>query len=185
MSGAVKSGLIFALVGILGVIVSTIVPALLHPILGICVCGPLAIVLNGAAAGYVGIRWSAGTAGVSQGVLAGAIAGIGALIGTVVLFVALLLFIRSIAQSDPELYEQVLREAMRQQPDANVDPALLNQMMNWMLPGVGFCLGLLNLSISLGLGALGGWLAVRNRPQPGAAPIIATPLGPPPLDPPS
>ena len=185
MSGAVKSGLIFALVGILGVIVSTILPAMLNPILGVCLCGPLAIVLNGTAAGYVGVRWSAGSAGVGQGVLAGTIAGVGTLIGTVALFVMLLLFVRSIAQTDPELYEQVLRDAMRQQPDVNLDPAAIDQMMSWMLPGVGFCLGVLNLLISLGFGALGGWLAARNRPQPGAAPAVATPLGPPPLDPPS
>jgi hypothetical protein len=185
MSGAVKSGLIFALVGILSLVVSTIVPAILHPALGLCLCGPLVVILNGTGAGYLGVRWSKEDAGVGQGVLAGAIAGIGVLLGTVALFVALLLFIRNIAQSDPELYEQVLREAMRQQPDVNLDPAALNQMMNWMLPGVGFCLGLLNLSLSLGLGALGGWLAVRYRPGPGATPMIQTPLGPPPLDPPS
>ena len=185
MSGAVKSGLIFALVGILGLIVSTIVPSLLHPALGICLCGPLVVVLNGAGAGYLGVRWSTGVAGVGQGVLAGAIAGVGMLLGTLALFVMLLLFIRGIAQTDPQIYEQVLREAMRQQPDANIDPAALDQAMNWMLPGAGFCFGLLNLSLSLGFGALGGWLAARNRPQPGAAPAIATPLGPPPLDPPS
>jgi hypothetical protein len=185
MSGAVKSGLIFALVGGVGMIASTIVPALLHPALGLCLCGPLSILLTGGGAGFLGVRWSSDNAGVGQGVLAGAIAGVGMLIGSVGLLVGLLFLIRSIAQADPQMYEQVLRNAIQQQPGADVDPAALDQAINLGMPIAGVCLGILALLLSLGFGALGGWLAVRNRPQPGSAPVVAAPLGPPPLDPPS
>jgi len=75
MSGAVKSGLIFALIGLIGVIAFTILPVLLGLIVGVFLCGPAVAVLNGGGAGYFGVRWSRGNAGVGQGVLAGAITG--------------------------------------------------------------------------------------------------------------
>ena len=46
------------------------------------------------------------------------------------------------------------------------DPAALDTIISIVGPGVGFCFGILNLLIALAFGALGGWLAVRNRPQP-------------------
>jgi hypothetical protein len=184
MSGAVKSGLIFAFVGIISLIAFTILPAMISPLLGICICGPLAVVLNGSGAGYVGVRWSKGSAGVGQGVLAGAIAGIGLLIGAVLLFVVLLMIVRSVAQNDPDLYAQVIENALRQQPEANIDPAELDQAMNILLPVAGFCFGLLALAFSVAFGALGGWIATRRRAgQEGPPSPPPQPFGPPPLSP--
>jgi hypothetical protein len=174
MSGAVKSGLIFALIGLIGVIAFTILPVLLGLIVGVFLCGPAVAVLNGGGAGYFGVRWSRGNAGVGQGVLAGAIAGVGSLIGAVILFVILLIIVRNIAQSDPQLYEQLLRNALQQQQGANLSPADLDTAMNLFIPIAGLCFGVLELLLSLAFGALGGWLATRNRAQP---------LAPPPMSP--
>ena len=175
MSGAVKSGLIFALVGIAAVAGFSFIPYV-----GALLCGPLAAALVGVGAGYYGVRWSPPTAGVGTGVLAGAIAGVGALLGSVLFW----LVVFAIARSMPE-FDQMLDEALRQQPNAQLDPSTVDTIFNVLGPILGICFGIINLVLALALGALGGWLAVRNRPQPGAVPTIATPLGPPPLDPPS
>jgi len=72
MSGAVRSGLIFALVGIVAEIGFSSIPGA-----GPLLCGPSVAMIIGAVAGYFAIRWSTGAAGVGQGVLAGTIAGVG------------------------------------------------------------------------------------------------------------
>src|SRR5262249_51858430 len=76
MSGTLKSGLIFAVAGIVGVLALSFVP-----FVGAVCCGPLAAGIIGTAAGYYGVRWSGEGAGIGQGLLAAAIAGVGALIG--------------------------------------------------------------------------------------------------------
>ena len=172
MSGAVKSGLIFAAVGVVGVLALSFVPGV-----GALCCGPLAAALIGTVAGYYGVRWSEASAGVGQGVLAGAIAGIGALIGAVVFFVIAL----SIARANPQ-FNQAIQDALRQQPNARgVTPADVNAMVSAIGPFVGLCFGTIELLIALALGALGGWLATRNR----TAPIQQPPMAPPPMAPPS
>jgi hypothetical protein len=175
MSGAVKSGLIFALVGIAAVAGLSFIPYV-----GALLCGPLAAALVGVGAGYYGVRWSPPTAGVGTGVLAGTIAGVGALLGSVLFWLVIL----AIARSMPE-FDQMLDEALRQQPNTQLDPSTVDMVFNLLGPILGICFGIFNLVLALALGALGGWLAVRNRPQPGVMPTVATPLGPPPLDPPS
>jgi hypothetical protein len=175
MSGAVKSGLIFALVGIAAVVGFSFIPYV-----GALLCGPLAAALVGAGAGYFGVRWSPPTAGVGAGVLAGAISGVGALLGSVLFW----LIIFAIARSMPQ-FQQTIEEALRQQPNAQISPSDMNALLNLIGPALGICFGIFNLLLAVGLGALGGWLAVRNRARLATAPSMPTPLGPPPLDPPS
>src|SRR5262245_55512863 len=107
MSGAVKSGLIFALVGIAAVAGLSFIPYI-----GALLCGPLAAALVGPGAGYFGVRWSPPTAGVGTGVLAGTIAGVGALIGSVLFWLVIFAIVRSMPQ-----FEQAIDEALRQQPN--------------------------------------------------------------------
>ncbi len=171
MSGAMRSGLIFAIAGIVGVLALSFVP-----LVGALCCGPLAAALAGGAAGYYGVRWSGTGAGIGRGVLAAAIAGVGALIGGAVFW----LISFSIVQSNPELYQQAMRQFLQQQPQTQVDPAALAASMRVIGPIIALCFGVLELLIALAIGALGGWLAARNRaptlPQP--------PMAPPPMAPP-
>jgi hypothetical protein len=175
MSGAVKSGLLFALVGIAAVIGFSFIP-LAGPIL----CGPFAAALVGIGAGYLGVRWSTPGAGIGTGVLAGAIAGIGALIGSIIFW----LIVLNMAQSIPGFQEQLQDTVQRQQPNAQLSPSDLAAIIQVAGPLIGFCFGVFNLLLSLGLGALGGWIAVRGSARQMAPPTITPPLGPPPLDPP-
>ena len=175
MSGALKSGLLFALVGVAAVVGFSFIP-LAGPLL----CGPLAAALVGAGAGYLGVRWSA-AGGVGTGVLAGAIAGIGTLIGAVIFW----LIAFNMIQSIPGFQEQIRESVQRQQPGGQIDPAQIDAIVRIGGPILGVCFGVFNLLLSLGLGALGGWMATRRRAQQMAPPTVSPPpMGPPPLDPP-
>ncbi|MEO7910483.1 MAG: hypothetical protein ABIV47_12615 [Roseiflexaceae bacterium] len=164
MSGALKAGLIFGVIGLIVVLAVAFIPAV-----GPIICGPLVAVIIGAVAGFYGVRWSAGTPGISRGVLAGTLAGVGMLLGAVIAYTILV----GMARSNPMFQEQI-QEALRRQPNAQIDPAALNTIVGIMGPAVGFCFGILNLLIALAFGALGGWLAIRNRP-PALPPV--EPLG--------
>ena len=174
MSGTLKSGLIFAVVGIVGVLGLSFVP-----FVGALCCGPLVAGSIGTAAGYYGVRWSGTGAGMSQGLLAAALAGVGALIGGAIFW----LISFSIIQSNPELYQEAIRQFMaqqqQQQTPTQIDPAQLTAMMGVIGPIIAICFGVLELLITLTLGALGGWLATRNRNQPAAQ----QPMAPPPMAP--
>jgi hypothetical protein len=169
MSGALKSGLLFALVGLVCVIAFSFIP-IGGPLWGV----PVAAVL-GASAGYFGVRWSAENASIGKGMLAGAIAGVGALIGSVIGWLVAI----SRVQSIPGFQELMQEQMRRQQPDAQFSSDQINMIIAITGPVLGLCLGIFSLLLSLGLGALGGWLAAR-RPTRQPAP----PMGPPPLDPP-
>jgi hypothetical protein len=160
MSGALKAGLIFGAIGLIVVLAVAFIPAV-----GPLICGPLVAVIIGAIAGFYGVRWSAGTPGVSRGVLAGTLAGVGTLLGAVIAYTILVGMVRN-----TPMFQEQLQEVLRQQPDAQIDPAGLDMLIGIAGPAVGFCFGILNLLIALAFGALGGWLALRNRPQP-APPI--------------
>jgi hypothetical protein len=176
MSGAVKSGLIFALVGAVGVVGFSFIP-----FVGALLCGPFAAALAGTAAGYFGVRWSAGVAGVGQGVLAGAISGVGTLIGAVIFWLVIFSFIQSV----PGFQEQIQEAVRRQQPGTQVNQAQVEAIIKVVGPLLGVCFGVFNLLIALALGALGGWLATRNRAQTIATPPMPSPpMGPPPMAPP-
>lgn len=156
MSGALKAGLIFGAIGLIVVLAVAFIPAV-----GPLICGPLVAVIIGAVAGFYGVRWSAGTPGISRGVLAGTLSGVGMLLGAVIAYTILVGMVRN----NP-IFQEQLQEALRRQPNAQIDPAALNTIVGFVGPIVGFCFGILNLLIALAFGALGGWLAVRNRPQP-------------------
>ena len=176
MTGAVKSGLLFALVGVVAVIGFSFIP-----IAGPILCGPFAAALVGIGAGYLGVRWSAPGAGAGTGTLAGAIAGVGALIGAVIFWIIVL----GMAQSMPGFQEQLQDAVQQQQPNAQLDPTQIGSIMQIAGPLLGICFGVFNLLLSLGLGALGGWIAARANTRPITPPTVTPPLGPPPLDPPS
>jgi hypothetical protein len=156
MSGALRAGLIFGVTGLIVVLAVAFIPAV-----GPLICGPLVAVIIGTVAGFYGVRWSAGTPGIGRGVLAGTLAGVGMLLGAVIAYTILV----GMASSNP-LFQEQIQEALRQQPDAQIDAAALNTIVGIVGPVVGFCFGILNLLIGLAFGALGGWLALRNRPQP-------------------
>jgi len=156
MSGALKAGLIFGVIGLIVVLAVAFIP-----IIGPLICGPVVAVIIGAIAGYYGVRWSAGTPGISRGVLAGTLSGVGMLLGAVIGYTILI----SMMRNNP-LFQEQLQEALRQQPNAKIDPAALDTIIGIVGPAVGFCFGILNLLLGLAFGAFGGWLAVRNRPQP-------------------
>ena len=156
MSGALKAGLIFGAIGLIVVLAVAFIPAV-----GPLICGPLVAVIIGAVAGFYGVRWSAGTPGISRGVLAGTLSGVGMLLGAVIAYTILVGMVRN----NP-IFQEQLQEALRRQPNAQIDPAALNTIVGFVGPVAGFCFGVLNLLIALAFGALGGWLALRNRPQP-------------------
>ncbi|HWQ15665.1 MAG TPA: hypothetical protein VNL77_22885 [Roseiflexaceae bacterium] len=153
MSGGVKSGLIFGLASIIVVGGLTVIPTL-----GQVCCGPLAAVLLGGAAGYLGVRWSAPPAGVGQGVIAGGISGVGALIGTVIGFILYVALVRAIPET-----RELLEETLRQQSGAELTAEDIDMLLSIVGPVGGLCFGALWLLFALGAGALGGWVAARGR----------------------
>ena len=156
MSGAVRAGLIVGAIGLVAVIATAFLP---RP--GPVVCGPLLAIAAGALAGYYGVRWSADPARVSRGVLAGVLAGLGTLIGAGIAYP--ILFNR--LSTEPAFQER-LQLFLQQQPGAQVDPSALGAAIGIAGFVAGICFGVLNLVLALGFGALGGWMAARNRPQP-------------------
>ncbi|GIW01019.1 hypothetical protein [Roseiflexus sp.] len=165
MSGSLKSGLLFALISIVAVVGFSFIPAV-----GVFCCGPLVSMALGALAGYIGVRWSGPTAGVGSGTLAGSVAGVGALIGSVIFWVIAII----IAQSDPVLLDQIIRQIEEQQPASGLTGDDIRNLITIMGPVMGFCAGLIHLLFAALLGALGGWLAVRQRPQPPMTPPAYT-----------
>ncbi len=164
MSGGLKSGLIFAIVSIVAVVGFSFIPAI-----GVFCCGPVASMALGAIAGYIGVRWSGPTAGVGSGTLAGGISGIGALIGSVISWIVAFLI-----QNDPALFEEVLRQIEEQQPSSGLTSDDIRNLIGIVGPIMGFCAGLIHLLFAALLGAFGGWLAVRQRPQPPMTPPAYT-----------
>src|SRR6185369_10504094 len=154
MSGAMRSGLIFGAIGLIAVLATAFVP---RP--GPIVCGPLLAVLVGGLAGFFGVRWSVENARVSRGVLAALLAGLGMLVGAVIGYIVLF---NSIS-SEPS-FQQQLSAFLQQQPDAKIDPEALGALVGIAGAVAGLCFGVLNLLLALAFGALGGWLALRNRP---------------------
>ena len=71
--------------------------------------------------------------------------------------------------SDPAFRAQ-LGAFLQQRPDVKIDEGALGTMVGVAGAAAGLCFGVLNLLLALGFGALGGWLALRNRP-PAAPPI--------------
>jgi hypothetical protein len=167
MSGAVKSGLIFGVIGI----VATIAMNLLFAF-----CSPLVAAIIDGVAGYFGVRWSMPPEGIGKGVLAGTIAGVLMLISSVVFFIIAF----SIIRNNPQFAQMIDQMVQQQQPGAELSPDELTAMLNIAVPIAGFCLGLINLVAALALGAVGGAIASRNRPEP---PAYQPPMGPPPMSP--
>jgi hypothetical protein len=161
MSGATRSGLIFAAVGLIGVLATAFIP---RP--GPVACGPLLAVIVGGVAGFYGVRWTSQGARISRGVLAGALAGLGMLVGAVIGFVVLF----NILSADP-LFQERLSVFLEQRPDVRIDQGALGAAIGLAGAVAGLCLGVLNLLVALAFGALGGWLALRGRSMPPAPPL--------------
>lgn len=167
MSGAVKSGLIF---GVVGIIATTIMNFLFG------LCSPVVAAIIGGVAGYFGVRWSVPPEGIGKGVLAGTIAGVLMLISSLVFFIIAFNVIRN----NPEFARVIDQALQQQQAGAELSPDQVAAALNIAAPIAGFCLGLINLVFSLALGAAGGAIAARNRP---VAPTYQPPMGPPPISP--
>lgn len=167
MSGTMKSGLLFGLIGLIVVLIVGFVP-----FIGALLCGPGGALLIGGAAGYFALRWNTGATGIGQSVLAGAIAGVGTLIGAVVFWIIAV----SLASNDASLYDAI-QSALAQQPNANqLDPQSLKTLVGLVGPAAGLCFGVLNLVLALAGGAVGALIARRNQP-------IAAPIAPPSVPP--
>lgn len=167
MSGAVKSGLIFGVVGI-------IATSIMNFLFGLC--SPIVAAVIGGVAGYFGVRWSMPPEGIGKGVLAGTIAGVLMLISSL----AFVLIFFNIFRNDPQFAQIINQAVQQQQGGANLSPDQITTALNIAAPIAGFCLGLINLVFSLALGAVGGAIASRNRP---VAPTYQPPMGPPPMSP--
>ncbi len=165
MSGGLKSGLIFAVISIVVVVGFSFIPAV-----GVFCCGPIGTMVLAAVAGYLGVRWSGPTAGIGSGLQAGSIAGVGALIGSVIFWIVAFM----IVQSDPALFAEVLRQVEAQQPSSGLTSDDIRNLVAIVGPLIGFCAGLIHLLFAVALGALGGWLAVRQRPKPPMTPPAYT-----------
>ncbi|MFQ3630688.1 hypothetical protein [Roseiflexus sp.] len=165
MSGGLKSGLIFAVISVVVVVGFSFIPAI-----GPFCCGPIGTIVLAAVAGYLGVRWSSPTAGIGSGLMAGSIAGVGALIGSVIFWIVAFM----IVQSDPALFEEVLRQVEEQQPSSGLTSDDIRNLIAIVGPLIGFCAGLIHLLFAVALGALGGWLAVRQRPEPPMTPPAYT-----------
>jgi hypothetical protein len=161
MSGAMRSGLIFAAVGLIAVLATAFIP---RP--GPVVCGPLLAVIVGGVAGFYGVRWTGEGARVSRGVLAGTLAGLGMLVGAVIGFVVLF----TTLSAEP-LFQEQLSAFLEQQPNARIDQGALGAAVGLAGAVAGLCFGVLNLLLALAFGALGGRLALRGRSLPPAPPL--------------
>ncbi|HEU5013215.1 MAG TPA: hypothetical protein VFT66_11825 [Roseiflexaceae bacterium] len=167
MSGAVKSGLIFGVVGILAT-------SIMNFLFGLC--SPVVAAIIGGVAGYFGVRWSVPPEGIGKGVLAGTIAGALMLISSL----AFVLIFFNIIRNDPQFSELINQAIAQQQGGTELSPDQVTTALNIAAPIAGFCLGLINLLASLAFGAVGGAIAGRNRP---VAPTYQPPMGPPPMSP--
>lgn len=167
MSGAVKAGLLFALVGLLFALLPLpplldvpvpiwTVVLLLRIVPLLVIFGPTALVLDGLA-GYLGARWSA-PATVGRGVLAGGLAGTGVLLGIVAFFETIALLLTR----DPDLRRQLMEQFSQQWSNQGGDPAIITGGFSALIIAAGVCAGLMNLLLALGVGALGGLIASRQ-----------------------
>jgi hypothetical protein len=174
MSGRIKAGLLFGLIALIMVPLVSIIPTV-----GLLICGPVLAIGLAVGAGYLAIRWSDLRSGVGSGVLAGAFTGLGALVGSIVFFVAAIAFV----SASPELRDLVFEQALAQNPSAGISKEQLANILPFVGVLLGSCVGLVELVFALGAGALGAWLAVRQRPAEPAAALGSYPGGAPYLPP--
>lgn len=169
MSGSVKAGLIFGLIGIVATVAVNFIFAF---------CSPVVAAIIGGLAGYFGVRWSVPPAGVGKGVLAGTIAGVLMLVASVIFFVVFI----NIMLGNPQFADAINQvvEQQQQQGGQQLTPDQLSAALSFAGPIAGFCFGLINLLASLALGAAGGAIAARNTQAP---PTYQPPIGPPPMTP--
>lgn len=179
MLGAVRSGLLFGIFGTLIVIVALLIPAGINPILGFCLCGPFAMVLNGFGTGYLGVRWNKERVGIGMGVLAGGIAGLFILVGFVLLMMGVNGMLQMLRTEDPTAYQSIIDAALATQPNSQVDRQMLEEILPASFFFVGMCLGLLALTFTIIASAGGAWLWVSQRDKqntPPAPPSYSQPI---------
>lgn len=185
MPGSLKSGLLFGGIGIIVIIAGSAAGSFI-PIVGL-LCGPVIASLVGLGAGYFGAQWGKPEAGVGTGTVAGLLSGIGLTIGAMIFYVGAVTFVQTMPEFQI-LLEEAMAEAFAAQPGAELDPEQLPALLAVGGLIAGFCVGLIYLLFALGFGALGGWFAVRNRPQSSEynqQPPMSPPpsSGPPPMSP--
>lgn len=167
MSGAIKAGLLFGLIGLaislvpppiivwatalplwLARICVQIIPALM-------IFGPLALVL-GSCAGYFGTRWSRPPT-FQRGLLAGGVAGGGVMLGILVFFATILLLLAS----TPDIRDALVRMTSEGFAAQGGNEQVVTSGFTALLVAAGLCTGVVNLVVALGAGALAGWFASR------------------------
>lgn len=171
MSGSLKSGLLFGLIGLIiallpipfllwtpsvpywvVVIVLQIIPIML-------MFGPLALIL-GALAGFFGARWNSPST-MQRGILASAFAGAAVFVGVLSFFGTIVAFLQT-TPDIREAYVQLISDAFAQQ-GGNAEG--FAESLPALLLGVGVCTGIFNLVIAIAAGSLFGWLGSRPRKQ--------------------
>jgi hypothetical protein len=171
MSGWLKSGLLFGLIGLVislipmpflfwapsvplwvAVIVLQIIPVMV-------MFGPLALIL-GSFAGFFGARWNSPST-MQRGMLASAFAGAAVFVGVLSFFGTIVTFL----QSTPEIreaYVQLISDAFAQQGG---EARGFAEGLPALLLGVGVCTGIFNLVIAIAAGSFFGWLGSRPKKQ--------------------
>jgi hypothetical protein len=171
MSGPMRSGLIFGLTALVLVLAVSWIPAI-----GVLLVAPLVVLGLATAAGYLAVRWGAPAARIGGATMAGALTGVGALVGSMLFFIIAISLVRWIT---PNFEQEIIEEFRAEQPDITITPEQVGAILTVAMPLAGFCVGLVELLLALGFGALGGWLALRNQaPAPPPPPMAPPPLAP-------
>ena len=151
MSGALKAGLLLGFIGFLVTIPVHMINLYFAGLPNI-ICGPLIACVTGAVAGFLGAHWGTTHTGVGAGTIAGAVVGMVLIFGRII--PSILLYAIEIPDYLPTY--------------------LLSTPTD-------LCLGTIRLLFALSFGTLGGWIAVRSRPQmaehtPQPSPPPTTPM---------
>jgi hypothetical protein len=166
-----RSGLLFGLTALVLVLAVSWIPTI-----GVLLVAPLVVLGLATAAGYLAVRWGAPAARIGGATLAGALTGVGALVGSILFFMIAISLVRAIV---PNFEQEIVEQFRAQQPGMRVTPEQVGAILTIAGPLAGFCVGLVELLLALGFGALGGWLALRNQaPAPPPPPMAPPPLSP-------
>ncbi len=145
----------------------------LIPLLGTFIIAPLATIIIGAGAGW----WASkrlGSGGAGRGAGAGSIAGLGAFLGTTIGTV-IIFSIMGGNQGFQQQFLTALQDAQQQNPGTELPPIdreTLASAAAVIGGGLGFCVGLFNIFLSM-LGGLIAGAVYGKRDTPAVAPVGA------------